>query len=601
MKNLIKKYQREIFATAGAVLILWQLLLPGYVILLDWPAGPLINFQITDVASLMNLPVNFLLHILNFFLPGWLIQKILMFAIFFGGFYLPLKFYPTFRQWLQSTRKGGKAVSKENIFPGGYFMSLLNVFNPFVYERFLAGQWRVVVGYLSVLPLLITLLNFRQKSTWRNAGKIFLILFITSLFSIHFLAIDGLIILAHIFFWLLISGYHWLVAQIVVERKVNRRNNFRWLGKIMGAGLIFLIVSSYWVLPYALKNEKVIDNFDAKHQRAFATAQNENWSVAKNVVWMHGFWGEDHYWAKKFILPKDTKLFSVIFPLLIVLVIIGWLYLLTLKKTRGEGAFPGVLLLMAIIFSAGVRNNPGAGINQWLFENISFWKGFRDSQKWSGVMVAIYILLATTGVFRLRIIFQRFIQSSLLKTIGVVGILLLPILLTPQMLFGFQKQIQTAWYPTEWQTVADFLKEEEGRRKGKEKQTKPTPSSPKVLFLPWHQYYPVKFNPNGLSYNLASNYFPAEIIAGKNTELWGIKPIVDNREEYVRLEQVLTSNNPSPNKVEETIDILKSQGIEYIIWTNDFVQKDLYQYPFLQSKRLKKNIQTEKITLYQIL
>jgi hypothetical protein len=64
---------------------------------------------------------------------------------------------------------------------------------------------------------------------------------------------------------------------------------------------------------------------------------------------------------------------------------------------------------------------------------------------------------------------------------------------------------------------------------------------------------------------------------------------------------VLTSNNPSPNKVEETIDILKSQGIEYIIWTNDFVQKDLYQYPFLQSKRVEKIIQTEKITLYQVL
>jgi hypothetical protein len=604
MKRFILKYQYEIFAIVGVMVVLWQLLLPGYVILLDWPAGPLVNFQIKDVTSLMGLPVNFLLHNLSLVLPGWVIQKILMVGIFFLGFYLPLRVckvesLPRRMTWGLKSIKSVKFTPSDDlgfiklgVVP--YFISLLNVFNPFVYERFLAGQWRVLVGYLSVLPLLVSLVNFQQEATWKNVRRIFIILFITALFSIHFLAIDSVIILGYILFNLIISLYRWVVAQIRVSGKDNKASNFNWLIKFFGGGMVFLIVSSYWIVPYVLQEGTVLDNFDASHQRAFATARSEDWSVTKNVVLMHGFWGEDHAWVEKFFLPKDTKLFKITFGVLILLVFGGIMFLLKNKKSRQEEIFLLLLLFLSIIFSAGVRSNPWQEINAWLFENVSFWKGFRDSQKWSGVVVVIYVLLAGKGI--------EFVRSKVYKVylardwsawggkVVVINVfslvvLVLPVLLVPQMLFGFRGQVKTTWYPMEWQEVNSYLVNQNDCR---------------VLFLPWHQYYSTRFNDNRLSINLSKNYFDCDVIAGHNTELWGIKPIADEVLDYDKIEKIVTSNNPSLKVIEKSIDSLKSLGIKYIIWTNDLEKSDLYKYPFLQSEKLNKVVNKDNIILYEI-
>lgn len=594
MKSFILKYQYVIFASLGTMVVLWQLLLPGYVILLDWPVGPLVNFRFDDVTTFMNAPLNLLLKGLNLFLPGWIIQKFLMLGMFFGLFYLPLKFYPVMSC---PTVRGLRIIKKSGGF-GKYVTAMFFAINPFVYERFLAGQWRVIVGYLLLFPLVSFLIKFQRVSNWKNTRGIFISLFVISLFSIHFLAIGGVIIFIFIIFELLVSIFRWIGAGMIIPsgQEVKKENTFGWLWKVAVGGIAFLIFSTYWLIPYQLQEKTVLDNFDGSHQRAFATARDDEWGVLKNVTFLHGFWGEDHKWVDQFILPKETPFFRGIFFLLGIFSLVGLFFMLRSEKCKKSGWLLFGLFLFSLVASAGVRDNIFQEFNRWLFDNISFWKGFRDTQKWTGVTALVYSLLAGHGG-------QKIIQQSkrlkiknghkVVSLTGGVLILNLFIVLIPNMFWGFNGQVKTVWYPQEWQKVNEILKIEN---------TKPPISDNgcRALTLPWHQYYSVAFNENKLSYNLSHNYFNCDIIAGHNTELWGIKSIAGTINNYQEIEKFVTSNNPNSQKIEEGLEMLKSNGIQYIILIKNAAGSDLYKYPFLKSLKMEKVNTSGAIVLYKI-
>src|SRR3989344_3329198 len=97
------------------ILILWQALLPGYILTLDtvWSN----NVDYTVDSSFNLLPLNYLLTFLDAILPGWIVQKLLIIFLFLLLFYLPFRFFP----WPE--RKDARL-----------WFSLFFVFNPFVYE-----------------------------------------------------------------------------------------------------------------------------------------------------------------------------------------------------------------------------------------------------------------------------------------------------------------------------------------------------------------------------------------------------------------------------------------------------------------------------------
>ena len=580
IKNFVIKYKNSLFALLVTIVILWQLLLPGYIILLDWPAGPLLKFQFNDIASFINAPGNLFFIGLNRFFPGWAIQKFLIFGIFFLLVYLPLKLLSNdnFRLFPETFAK--------------YFLALFLAINPFVYERFIAGQWRVLVGYLAIFPLIYFIISFHNRGTfpsWRQAGNIFLTLLVTGFFSIHFLVINTIIVIFYIFFRLLLTSGKIIKNQIFITEK--KQKYFVWLVKIVAAGIAFIVASSYWLIPYFRKEGLVFNNFDTIHRQAFATAQNEEWSVLENVATMHGFWEESHKWIEEFKLPKNHPLFMIGFYILIVLVILGLFSFWRNKKYRWLAIWLFLLGLTSVVFSAGTQNNIFQNINLWLFDNVSFWKGFRDTQKWSGVLVVVYALLASRGIGAIaKIVNKKFHRFKYGEQIIVGGGIILVLLITPQMLFGFNKQIKPVWYPTDWTEVSQKLAQQKEIRD----------QSVRILFLPWHQYYSLQFNDHRLSANPANNFFPGRIVWGHNTELWNIKPIAVNTPNYSLLEKRIISNNPNREFIDETINIFKNNNIKYIIWTNDFAKFDIYRYPFLNSPSLKKIVNKNNIILYEL-
>ncbi|MFZ3168258.1 MAG: hypothetical protein WA130_11635 [Candidatus Methanoperedens sp.] len=105
----------------------------------------------------------------NFILPMWIIQKIVLFAIFFLS-----------------------GVSAYSLLPvrssaAKYFSGILYAINPFVYIRFIAGQWNILLAY-SVMPFAIkAFIEYLENDNRRNFLKLMFWTTLVAVFSIHML------------------------------------------------------------------------------------------------------------------------------------------------------------------------------------------------------------------------------------------------------------------------------------------------------------------------------------------------------------------------------------------------------------------------------
>jgi hypothetical protein len=119
----------------------------------------------------------------------------------------------------------------------------------------------------------------------------------------------------------------------------------------------------------------------------------------------------------------------------------------------------------------------------------------------------------------------------------------------------------------------------------------------KALFLPWHQYYSLKFNNDILTGNTSPAYFNCEIVAGKNMELGSIESQGGHGEVYDAIERVVTDN-----AMESAVAIgyLRDQGVKYIIFTDDVQDEDQFFYPFLASSLLTLIFEDGGLYLYKL-
>jgi len=85
----------------------------------------------------------------------------------------------------------------------------------------------------------------------------------------------------------------------------------------------------------------------------------------------------------------------------------------------------------------------------------------------------------------------------------------LPVLYSLNMFWGFDNELGVADYPADWYEVDQYLMEQEGDFN--------------VLFLPWHGYMTLSWNPKQRTMNPASMFFRRPIIRGENLEVGPIE------------------------------------------------------------------------------
>jgi len=552
---MIKKFgpDKFVFLFLGiAVLILWQMLLPGYVLTLDMIFTPEIRVEAPFGGFFNFLPVAWLLHFLNFVFPGWVIQKIILLALFFSLGYLSFKFLPVGQD---------KKVR--------LFSSLIYAVNPFVYSRFLAGQWSLLMAY-SFLPLLVHFLfKFASTPSFKSAIKLFGSLFLISLFSVHLFVMSVMILAA----WFVCYSVKYSILGKVHVLKLTFKNLFF-------AGLLFFIFSSCWMIPAVTRNEPIERNFDIKHWQAYEASSHGNIGTTLNVLSLNGFWGEREAWSKYFVWPQDYKVFWFSFSVVMVFVLIGLASGLGSKLLRAKTIFFAVLGLLGFIFATGLGETVFRPINLWFYEHIFFWSGFRDSQKFSGLLALSYAVLSGLG---LNFLFNYFKKKNLPWADYISSLaLIIPILFGYLLWGGYEKQLRPVWYPKSWQEAKNIVQAD---------------NSGHALFLPWHGYLSLNFNNKLITASPARRFFGEKAVASRSVEMG---EIYDQEQDpgYKQLDKIIKGGGRLSQS--GVIDYLAGQNINYIVYAQDLVGADNLTYDFLRSEKLEKIIEDKDLILYKI-
>jgi hypothetical protein len=466
----ITPWKPWIFYSVLALLVLLPLLKPGFVLTLDMVFTPRLRMPAGVSSSYV---LHAVLRVLNMILPGDVLEKVLLFAIFLlagMGMHRLVRFL-----------NGPKATASGTA--GAYFAGIFYTINPFTYDRLMAGQYNVLFGYALLPWFLRALLVFLKRPGRRQSAAVAAWAVAVSIVSIH--AIGAMAILA-------ITGFGLRIWQ--------RRTNKPQLGKLLKFGLlslaIFVAASSYWLAPLALGKGSTADtiaSFSGGDQQAFATLGGSALGKLLHVARLQGFWAEDRalYALPQTHVPTWNLLALMIWALVIAGAIRGW---------RAGGRFEVRLLATSMLVAAIVAIGP---LNGWLAGHLPLFAGYREPQKFVAIIALSYALFGAWGVAALLDYSKRQMNTAVgfAATAGLV--LLLPLAFCVTMLWGCNGQLTARSYPADWYTVNRRLDSDRGNFQ--------------TLFLPWHLYMYFDFAGRIIA-SPAPGFFDKPIIVSDNPE-----------------------------------------------------------------------------------
>ena len=327
--------------------------------------------------------------------------------------------------------------------------------------------------------------------------------------------------------------------------------------------ILFLIASSYWIVPTFIstfQNENVVQSFTENDRAAFMTNVygESGFSKVLNIFNLYGFWGERELWAKQFdILPNAN---SIVFLPVLMVIFLGIGVLMRRNKKIGIVILGGVMF--SAIFSLGVADTVFQPINEFLFNNIFFWNGFRDSQKWTGMLIVFMAVGLGVGLEFILEKIRKWNENINLR-IAFCSLMVICILIyTPKVLMGFDEKLRPVDYPTSWYEANEIMKKDIGQEECV------------AIFLPWHMYYFLGFNNNLLTANPASKFFDCRMYTSLDPEIGNIGMGVIKNEKERKVQEIMREFTKEKIDEAETILKLRELGIKYIVFTSDGLRGD---------------------------
>ncbi|RYF50104.1 MAG: hypothetical protein EOO27_32335 [Comamonadaceae bacterium] len=437
-----------------------------------------------------------------------------------------------------------------------YLAGIIYTINPFIYTRFLAGQWLVMLGYALLPWAILSIWNLINTPTLKNSLKVAVWASAISLTSIHTIGIVA------------VAG----VVLIAVAKRENIKKRLIYFG---AASLGWLTINLIWLIPFFTRTSEGasrIAEFGTSQFTAFATSGSILGSVPLSTLLLQGFWADEQ---GRYILPSSTGLWFAFFSAILgAIIVYGAVRVIRSRDRLGIG-----LIIMGLIgwfLAMGVGFAGSAGLTYWLFEHVPLYRGYRDTQKWLMLLVVAYSYLAAIGLAGLM---ERLKKYEIRRQLVLGFVLLLPLLITPMLLNGAAGQLRSAPYPEDYKQAAATLNKEG--------------DDYKVVVFPWHMYLPLSYAGRVVA-NPAGHYFSQEMIISDNPELKGVPP-----EQKTDIHKLI-SNKLLPQRFERT-DIavrLKEYDVRYIMVLKE---ADWKKYSWLNAQEDLTLIQdTNTIQLYRI-
>jgi len=519
----------------------------GFVFLLDGSWGP--NLDLADsLRDGINsgLPLTAAIKLLSFVIPLAFLHKVLLSLMLF----LPAVFMYRLAQVF---------MSRELAFVSGVFYMC----NPWVLERFVAGQWLVLLGYAFMPFLVVLYLRLLAKPNRNNYFKFALMFAIFPLLSLHFAYISAGLL-----------GAVSLVYLFLNRSSKNWGFYFRFL-KYGGIALVFfMLVNSFWIFnfndPTATLPRITFDDF-----RAYQTMSDVTWGPYFNVVSLYGFWNQE------VVLPKDVNPFWWVNTFIILLFSLFGMYYLVRKKSPLAITL-AILYIPVVVASVGLVSPLGEAFVQSLYQYVPMFKGLRDTEKLSGVIAFTYALCVPMGAHLMYLILSNYKAEYKKIFMGVLYavMLFIPLASTFSIFSGVNGYVPVGRYPEGWYQAEAALRRDM--------------DSGKVLVLPWRGYMNMSFADMHLISNPAQRFFTPELIVSRNEGN-------DNLAE--------THNSPWDQKIfqiiqgfetiDENIAYLKGEGVGHIMLLKE-ADYERYSAILEISQGIQKVLDSERLVLFEV-
>lgn len=536
-------WRMPVIYIAVAMFILWPLLGSGYILTLDMVFAPKLTLPEVVTSSYL---LHVSLYLLNLIIPSDVIQKLMLLTILVLsgiGMHRLMDFLQTL----------GTPVTVTASRWAAYASGLLYIVNPFTYSRFMAGQYSVLLGYAFLPFFVVSLLRFLRSPSLKTTLILSAWIIGISVVSIHTLGIAFVV---------------GLVA--LIQAAWRHRSRRGWLGKLAkytaAMAVIFLVASSYWLLPLLQGNGPTaasIATFQTSDQSAFETEGSGLIGKLIHVLRLQGFWGERE---GLYLLPQDQ---FVLWP---VAVIVLWVFIVIGGRSlwlRSRASFVVLVSSMAIATMLAI----GVG-TAWLSEYIPFFAGYREPQKFVAIVALGYAIFFG---FAISSIIERIKTKTSRALVAVVAAVIM-VGFTPVMLGGFDGQLVPRQYPADWYVVNEQLNKDD--------------DTFQVLFLPWHLYMRYQFAGRVIAQPV-SGFFDKPVITSDDPELQGAEPAIgDSRKQLLSsriLPKAATSNTLGAR--------LGPLHVKYIVLAKDADYK-LYEYLDRQ-KDIQLVTETATLKLYR--
>lgn len=454
-----------------SLLIMLPLWPPGYILVMDAVFVPHYRFEAASVPSLQ--PVVTALAVLNLVVPSDIIEKLIFTAI------------------IVLAGLGMHRLVVTRFTAVRYLAGLLAVFNPFVYDRFMYGQWGVLLGYALLPWLLASARNAAASPVRWPVWPAFRVAMLWTLIAVLSLPL-GLVAAAAVAIM--------LCAAFIFGEPAARRGTV-WLGAFIALWCVALNI--YWIVPSIAGSGGAVTQaarFSPLELAAFATQSDQTWGSMLTVLGGYGFWAEG---STRFIDLRSAVAYWPLEPIaLLGLAVFG---LWAIRRKRGEWATAiglSICLVVGVGLAIGVASPPTEAVTRFLFAHSALYHGLRDTQKWTALSMVAGIALAARGLDRALAYLGKFRRGAIRPV--AASFLIVPFLFAPALVWGFEGQLSPVDYPSSWFDANARLRADH--------------SHFSTLFLPWHEYLRFPFAGHIIA-TPARAFFDVPVIQGDNLEM----------------------------------------------------------------------------------
>ncbi len=439
----------------------------GYLLLLDDVAGPRQDWPLsadglTQVRLLSGLP--------------WWVAKALAAHIGLGAASQKLAYTAAI---FMAAWGAGRLVRRAHS-AGWLYAATLYAVNPWVYDRFSAGQGTLILAYALLPMFLQALLDTLARPKFHRAIALALLAAALGVFDAHLLYLLP------------------IIALLACLWRFSRARQ-SW-PMLLAAGSLVAGLEAYWLLPATLSHPLI--GISDPQLAVFATRPDPHFGLIFNTTALHGFWRET--------MVGKPSLWWLFFLAIAGLAVVGAFSLLNVPRRRWRAGFYCSLFVFGLFVALGTGFGPTAGAFHFLFLHLPGFAGFREPQKALALVVLAYSYLGANGLNMMASWIGRRWPSQWWPR-QVTSVLAVTIVLVygHRELWGQWGAIRPGDYPDSWYRTAAYLA------------SLPEPSA-FTLVLPWELYQPFDFSGQQVIANPAPFVFPGKLLIPDTTAIAGV-------------------------------------------------------------------------------